>query len=433
MLSVFSKLYEKCMYSRLYSFLTKFQVLFRRQFGFRNKHSTNHALISLVDLIKKYLDNNYFVCGVFIDLQKAFDTVNHDILLSKLAHYGIRGLANDWLSSFLKNRKQFVFLEGTSSSLKEVTCGVPQGSTLGPLLFLVYINDLQTIFSKSIVHHFADDTNLLYPNKKLGSIESVMNQELKLLVQWLRSNKLSLNEAKTELIMFRSPWNHLPREPDIRLNNFKLELKPYVKYLGILMDEVLSWNKQIEEICSKLSRANGILSKLRHLVPQSICISVYYSIFYTHLLYGCLVWSYTKQGNIDRLIKLQKRCVRIVSFSDFNFPTTTIFRNLKLLKLSEVFKMNKIIFMFDYINNLVPDEIRRLFTLNNMVHSYETRSSNIFHIPKGSTSRFGIHTLSYDGAKIWNQFYLSVLYKETNLTKRKLSTFLKKHFLDNYV
>ena len=206
-----------------------------------------------------------------------------------------------------------------------------------------------------------------------------------------------------------------------------------MKYLGILIDEVLSWNKQIDEICSKLSRANGILSKLRHFVPQNICKSVYFSIFYTHLIYGCLVWSYTKQNNIDRLLKLQKRCVRILSFSGFNAHTIDIFHDLNLLKLNDIFEMNKIIFMYEYINDLVPDEIKRLFTLNNTVHSYETRSSNIFHIPKGITTRFGINTFSYDGAKTWNQFYLNFLYKETSLTKRKLSAFLKKHFLDNYV
>ena len=171
-------------------------------------------------------------------------------------------------------------------------------------MFLIYINGLQSIFSKSIVHHFADDTNLLFPSKKIGTIESVMNHELKILVQWLRSNKLSLNEAKTDLIIFRSPRKQLPREPDIRLNNFKLKLKSEVKYLGVLIDEILSWNKQIDNICSKLSKANGVLSKLRYLVPLQTCISVYYSIFYTHLTYGCLVWSYTNQNNIDRFKKL---------------------------------------------------------------------------------------------------------------------------------
>ena len=258
-LSVFSKLYEKCMYSRLYAFLTKYKLLLKKQFGFRNNRSTSHALISLIDLINKYLHNNYFVCGVFIDLQKALNTVNHEILLVKIDLYGIRGLAYSWLKSFLENRKQYVNLPGHSSSIKTVNCGVPQGLTLGPLLFLLYINDLRSVFSKSVDHHFADDTNLLWSSKKLDTIESIINQELKLLVQWLQSNKLSLNETKAEVIVFRSPWKHLPREPDIRINSYKLKLHSHIKYLGILIDEVLSWNKQIDDIYTELARANGIL------------------------------------------------------------------------------------------------------------------------------------------------------------------------------
>ena len=177
------------------------------------------------------------------------------------------------------------------------------------LLFLVYINDLQHPFSKSIIHHSADDTNLLFLAIKLDTIKSVVNHELQFLSQWLQSNTLSLNTTKTELIRFRSLQKILPQEPDIRINNYKLKLHSHVKYLGILIDDVLSWNKQIESICMKLARANGILSKLSYFVPKDICISVHFSLFYTHFIYGCLVWSYSRKSNNDCLIKLQKRCI----------------------------------------------------------------------------------------------------------------------------
>ena len=215
-----------------------------------NNHSKNHALISLTDLIKKYLDSCYVLCGVFFDLQQAFDTINQEILLVKLDFNGIRGLSNSWLKSFLKNGKQYVNLPGHSSSVKTVSCGVPQDSTLGPLLFLQYINDLQSLFFQNQLFTILQMKLIFYFSaKNLGTTDSVINYDLKLLVQWLRSNKLPLHETKTDLIIFRSLWNHLPGEPEFRINNYKLKLHSHVKYLGILIDEALYWKKQIDDIC----------------------------------------------------------------------------------------------------------------------------------------------------------------------------------------
>ena len=197
-------------------------------------------------------------------------------------------------------------------------------------MFLLYIYDLQFAFSKSIIHSFADDTNLIFSSKKLGTIESVINNDLKHLVQWLRGNELLLNETKTELIIFRLLWKQLP----ILNFNCKLKLHTQVKYVGIFIDEVLSWNKQIDILCSKLSRANGILSKLRHFPPLKTCLSVCYSIFYSYLF---LAWSYTKEVIFDRVDKLQKRCIRILTFSDFNSHTIDLFAKLKMLKFQDSF------------------------------------------------------------------------------------------------
>ena len=157
------------MYNRIYSFLCKHKLINTTQFGFRSKHSTEHALISLIETIKKYLDDGEIVCGVFIDSQKAFDTVNHEILLEKLKHYGIRSKQNDWFRSFLTNRKQYVSMEGFFSQTKIVKCDVPQGSTLGPLLFLIYINDLANavknqfiILQTILIYYMAIKILLLY-------------------------------------------------------------------------------------------------------------------------------------------------------------------------------------------------------------------------------------------------------------------------------
>ena len=158
------------MHKRLYRFLEICEALFCMQFGFRIGHSTDHALISLTETIKSSLDNKRFGCGIFIDLQKAFDTVNHDILLQKLEHYGIRGTALKWFQSYLTNRKQFVSINGHSSSQREITCGVPQGSVLGPLLFLIYINDLPKSSKLLSFYLFADDTNIYFESDNLATL-----------------------------------------------------------------------------------------------------------------------------------------------------------------------------------------------------------------------------------------------------------------------
>ena len=251
LLSNISKLLEKLMYSRLYSFLNIFNCLSELQFGFRNKHSTSHALISITEKIRTALDNGHFACGIFIDLQKAFDTVDHNILVSKLEYYGVRGVAQNWFSSYLQNRKQFVTINGFKSSLKNVNFGVPQGSVLGPLLFLLYINDLSFSVKNSKVHHFADDTNLLCINESLKTLCKKVNYDLKGITNWLNANRISLNVNKTEFVIFRSPRKCIDSKLNIKLNGKRLYPSSCIKYLGVLIDEHLSWKPHMRRTNKK--------------------------------------------------------------------------------------------------------------------------------------------------------------------------------------
>ena len=184
----------------LENFLKSSDILYQHQFGFRKQHSTNHTLLSIVEKIRSSLDKKMYTCGVFIDLEKAFDTVNHKILLSKWNHYG-RGTANTWFFSYLSSRYQSVMLNGVTSSRKVVTCGVPQGSILGPLLFLIYINDMHHSVMSSTVYHFADDTNLMCSSKNWKRLRKDLNKDIDLLYDWLCANRLSINTGKTEFIV----------------------------------------------------------------------------------------------------------------------------------------------------------------------------------------------------------------------------------------
>ena len=198
LLSNIEKIYEKVMYTRLMDFLNRFKQIYSRQFGFRKAHSTVNTLINIVERIRGSLDKGEFACGVFVDLQKAFDTVDHEILLAKLNHYGVRGIANTWFKSYLSDRSQFVCLSNHKSKIKAVKHGVPQGSVLGPLLFLLYINDLHHSIKSSETYHFADDTHLLNFAKSVWSLCGKINSDLRVLVSWLNANKISLNADKTQ-------------------------------------------------------------------------------------------------------------------------------------------------------------------------------------------------------------------------------------------
>ena len=196
LLSNIEKILEKLMYKRLYAFLDYNNIIYDLQFGFRQQYSTSHALINITENIREALDDGNIGCGVFVDLQKAFDTVDHQILLEKLNHYGIHGVSNDWFKSYLSNRNQYVSINGYESGLAAINCGVPQGSVLGPLLFLLYINDLNQAIKFCKVHHFADDTNLLCLSNSIKKMSKLVNADLKHLLNRLNANKISLNVKK---------------------------------------------------------------------------------------------------------------------------------------------------------------------------------------------------------------------------------------------
>ena len=216
LLSIIDKIIEKLMHKRLDNFLMEHNILYQNQFGFRKNNSTVYASAQITEMIKVSIDNRKFGCGIFVDLRKAFDTVNHEILLIKLEHYGIRDSMLKWFQSYLFDRKPFVTFNGVSSELLVNSCGVPQGSVLGPLLFLLYINDRPNISKTLIFYLFADDTNIYYESNSLNELEKTVNKELSKLYLWLNVNRLSLNIDKTNFIIFH-PFNK-PSKKQVTIN-----------------------------------------------------------------------------------------------------------------------------------------------------------------------------------------------------------------------
>ena len=435
LLPIFSKIFEKLIYNRMYEFIDNRKLIYKRQFGFRSKHSTSHALISITESIKFLIDSGNIVGGIFIDLQKAFDTVNHEILCNKISYYGFRGISQDLIRSFLTNRKQFVSINGFNSENKNVICGVPQGSTLGPLLFILYINDLHFSVNQSIASHFADDTCITYSAKKIKSLETVLNHDLKIVSDWLKANRLSLNVKKSKLIIFKSKRKIVPPKSfSIKLNGYTLEPTDNVKYLGLYLDQNLSFDYHINQLSKKLGRSNGILSKLRHFTSKDTLISVYYSLIYSHILYGCPVWTLTSINNLNHISILQKKCIRIVNFSPFNSHTNKLFFDNKILKFEDIIKLQLMKLVCDFKNNNLPDDLKQLFTLNSEINKYQTRNvcNEGLYIPKIITKNFGLNSLKYSAPLLWN----SILKNDNSINSfrnhHSLVTYLKKHFISLY-
>ena len=435
LLSNISKIFERVMYDRLDNFLTSLEIIYKFQFGFRKTYSTNHALLSIVEQIRNALDRKMFSCGVFIDLEKAFDTVNHHILLSKLHHYGIRGVANKWFSSYLSNRYPKVSLNGESSTTLPVSCGVPQGSILGPLLFLIYINDMNTAMQFSTVYHFADDTNLLYSCKCLKVLRKRMNKDLVLLYDWLCANRLSLNATKTEFIVFRPLRHRSTDRVTLKLHHTILFESSKIKYLGLILDNKLDWKSHISELSKKLSRALGLLYKIRDLCPLSVLRSLYFSIFNSHLSYGLVVWGNASKLYINKIKSLQKRALKsIVSAHNDNININSIHHDLKILNVDHQLQVQLSSLMWDYDHDSLPISLKMHFKKTNVVHNYSTRaaSKGNLYLNKVNTVKYGIKSFRYQGVKVLNDLKNMSIYK--NIVKK--SIFLKKlknDLLSSYV
>ena len=371
----------------------------------------------------------------FVDLQKAFDTVNHEILLNKLEYYGIRGLPLKWFKSYLMNRRQFVFINGINSKTTFINTGVPQGSILGPLLFLIYINDLHKCINHATPYHYADDTNLLIISESLKKLNQKTNHDLSSLVKWLRANKISLNTNKTELIIFKSKRFRINKHLNFRISGQKIIPVNSNKYLGIKLDENLTFSPHHKDLAITLSRSNGMLAKIRHFVNLETLINIYHAIFASHIRYACQVWGQVKNMSFNKLLTLQNKALRIIHFQNYTFNANILYRLSHILKLPDQIKLLNCMLVWDNLHGDLPSKLKKYFVLSNDLHHYNLRSRNCNNLfmQHSRTVQYGINAIKHQCARAWNNLP-SNLKTQTKFRQSKyvLSSELKQMLLDSY-
>ena len=397
----FSKIFEKVVQTRLLSYIFSNSILCSNQFGFQKNHSTYMALIDLYDKISLAIDRNEFSVGIFIDLSKAFDTLDHYILLRKLEHYGIRGKTLDWFNSYLSNRKQCVSLNGVMSDFKLVTYGVPQGSILGPLLFLLYINDIVNCSEHLFFILFADDTNLFFSSRDISHLFVTVNEELDKLSNWFKANKLSLNVKKTNYMLFGNKHLPIAGTYNIIIDYQVLERVEFTKFLGVFIDEKLNWKKHIAHISSKISKGLGAMGRVSNILPKKVLLMLYNALIYPYLTYCNIVWGSACASSLSKLISLQNRAIRLITRSPFRSSCSPLFASLKLLKLMDIVKFQTVQFMFKIKYHLLPPACMHLVTVSDSQRSHFTRKKSHFTL-EGCRTVVRENSVNVFGPKLWD-------------------------------
>ena len=428
-LTCFSKIFEKLIYSRLISFFQKNSVLHDSQHGFRNGMSTTHAVLDVLTSTCDQINNEQYTGLILLDFKKAFDTVCHTKLLHKLEHNGIRWEALKLLLSFLSNRQQFVSFQNLSSKTLTNNYGLPQGSNLGPLLFLIYINDISNALN-SIPRLFADDTCLVIHSVHPDLLRNNITSELQKVRIWTNANAITVNPQKTMTLII--PPKITNPSPDIEMQflNLSISANDQIKYLGITIDSRLNFEEHIGIVAKKISRSFGVMGKLRNVLPPKVLLVLYYSIIHPHLLYDIINWGNTFEKYLKRLRILQNNVVKVLGGGRWQDHASAYYSQLNILKLEDLYTYEVAKLMHKYSQNKLPKNLSSFFTPVNAIHSRTTRLASsglnlslpFYRIEKLQRS------YKFQGVMIWN----SVPQKMKMLSFNQFKIRLKKHLISKY-
>ena len=425
-LPLFSKIFEKIVHKRLYDYLTKTGMLSETQFGFRKGHSTSDAVHSLCDIVNRCFERGEIPLTVFIDFRKAFDTVDFKILLKRLQSLGVRGNYLKWFDSFLSGRSIQVVLNDAFSSPYQVKCGVPQGSVLGPLLYLVYVDSMRFYLPECFITTFADDTALTMSSRMIDDLLLKVNRVLKSFYVFTSLSLLSVNVKKTNFMIFRRVGKPPSVDGEIFFNGKPLSQVHEVRYLGFQLDCNLSWKHHSDLVAAKVARGLGILRRLKHFLPLSVLLLLYHSIVAPYISYGCVIWSSNFYANFKRVQILQNKTVRLLgNYIENVNDTASCFKKLRVLNIGQIRDYQAAIFAYRCWNDVCPPVFTNFFRVNSSLHRYATREAENFTVEYRDTTRAGFG-IRYLAPAIWNDIPVGVREAE-HIGSFKVK--IKKHLL----
>lgn len=425
-----SKIIEKVIHVRIMEHVSINNIICPNQFGFRKGYSTYMPLLILQDKIIRGFESNKINCGIYLDLRKAFDTVDHSILLLKLNSYGITDTFLRMIESYLSNRYQCVEHNKVKSSLRQINIGVPQGSILGPLLFILYINDFPSISSKFTSLLYADDTALFFEADSPSELQESLDTELPKVSKWLQANKLSLNTNKTFYQIYNQSKTNISL--NVILKGSNIAHADTVRYLGVYIDEKLKWESHIRHISSILSRNIGIINRSKYFLGQKHRFLLYNALVLPYLNYCCLVWGNAPQSFINKLFVLQKKIVRIIDNQPRLAHTNPIYLKLKILKVKDIARHQTVVVLHNVITGNAPPVIASLFEFTQINH----RALRVArHFEEIFTRKlYRTRTISWIGPRLWNSIVATRFPHINSIprTKKQIKEMVKNHMICDY-
>lgn len=380
-------------------YLETHNILNPKQYGFRKKSNTENAIFDLVTVIQNQADYGKKICVLFIDLKKAFDTVDPKILLRKLMEIGITGVAYDWFKSFFENRQQYVQIENSKSTTKNIKFGVPQGSSLGPTLFNIYVNDLQDAQLSGDVFQFADDIGIVYAAENFKNLEDIINSDLVKLQEYMNDNKLTLNVKKTKILAIKPDSDAY--NMNIIYNKEKLDIVDEFRYLGMIIDKKLNWDNHLTMLKKKLSRIAGIFRRMGPVLPYKTKRMVYFSMFNSNVVYGITSWGAAYKTKIQELQVIQNRAIKNLFCLNRRTSTKQIHEKNNILMINQQYQLRATLLIHNIKNQYIHNN-SHLPQVSD-IHHFNLRSSNNIRLKRFNTVNFGKNSAMWKAILLYNQ------------------------------